>query len=86
MHPTVWPQYTKVTDIRQRSDRRIVLQTVAQKYRGIRITPVWETFITLRLTIDMAYLCTKFDDWGIRNLKGDRVTMTKPLSGVVRHP
>jgi len=39
MHPTVWPQYTKLTDMtdrqtdRLRSDSigRIVLQTVAQK-------------------------------------------------------
>jgi len=38
IHPTVWPQYTNVTDRQDRTDRqwsdstgRTVLQTVAQK-------------------------------------------------------
>ena len=52
IHPTVWPQYTNVTDRtdrrerqdRQRSDGdgigRTVLQTVAQKCVTIFVTPV----------------------------------------------
>jgi len=43
IHPTVWPQYTKVTDRtgRQRSDSigRTVLQTVAQKAES-----VWQSY------------------------------------------
>ena len=50
IHPTVWPQYTNVTDRTDRQDRqdrqrsdgigRTVLQTAAQKCVTIFVTPV----------------------------------------------
>ena len=62
IHPTVWPQYTKVTGKQDRNGTRTgtVLQTVAQKVLWIMITNVYgaiEALATMphKLTFTLNY-------------------------------